>query len=65
MARGLLERPILFNTKHVLSLTLPLCRDGVSEYVHVCVPQPFSFSSPPPIFLFTHIQQEHSLSLPC
>lgn len=55
MARGLLERPILFTHKTMLLLkTLSLCRDTVCEYVRACVCAPALLTfSHPPLFLFT------------
>lgn len=50
MARGLLERPILFTHKNTLSLkTLSLCCDAVCECVRARVRAPalLAFSHPP------------------
>lgn len=54
MARGPLERPILFTHKTTLSLkTLSLCRDAVCECVRARVRAPaLLVFSPPPLRLF-------------
>lgn len=67
MARGLLERPILFTHKNMLSLkTLSLCRDAVCECVRACVCAPalLTFSHPPlSVSFHTHILTDtHTLS---